>query len=586
MIELLRLFGKELEGYETLSFERLNKISLIRGYFVKPKACTLDTLNYLETIQLNPNATFYKDWDDIINKDRFELLIDQLLHYESTYGTNFESEPYIPNDGNIQLPEMKNIKTIDVISKEEAKNLLLSMAYSPMAMKQETLNDIFSLLDKLAIDIDISLIKNKELKMMWYSHIGQTPSDMEEFVRFLIYKATGKTLLIKSKAVIEELKASTLELNKYITKDNIAKVSSVFYRYKPIFLAFKKDTNKKIINRLRKLAVKNHKPKIQSFWSNCFDKPLVDILNRLGELNNFKKISIIQECLIRDNVKDLSYKPYIIRNGKVYLKEYNNNSQNNKYQEIAEILYWSMIEDLKKKKCKININKDIRLALPSSEKSFIGDYPLYSSVKIDNNTIIGIYWRGEWGARDLDLSFIDAKTSEKIGWNQDFYNSDIIFSGDMTYANPEATELLYFKKGFSGNGIIHVNNYSGENNSEYNLLVAKEPICKENFHKGYMCNHDNIILQAHDKMDSKEKSIAISADGRLYLALLRTGNKCVSNGNNITTEYAQYILKTIKNRLMLEDVLKDAGFTFVDNAEDADIDFSKPTKDMFINLLN
>ena len=248
MIELLRLFGKELEGCATLPFEKLNKISLIRGYFVKPTACTLDTLNYLETIQVNPNATFYKDWDDIINKDRFELLIDQLFHYESTYGTNFESEPYIPNDGNIQLPEMKNIKIIDVISKEEAKKLLLSIVYSPMAMKQETLNDIFSLLDKLALDINISLIKNKELKMMWYSHIGQTPSDMEEFVRFLIYKATGKTLLIKSKEVIEELKDSKLKLNKYITKKNIAKVSSVFYRYKPIFLAFKQGRNKKIIN--------------------------------------------------------------------------------------------------------------------------------------------------------------------------------------------------------------------------------------------------------------------------------------------------------------------------------------------------
>ena len=56
----------------------------------------------------------------------------------------------------------------------------------------------------------------------------------------------------------------------------------------------------------------------------------------------------------------------------------------------------------------------------------------------------------------------------------------------MTCANPEATELLYFKKGFLGNGIIQVNNYNGENNSEYNLLVAKEHIYKENFHKGYM----------------------------------------------------------------------------------------------------
>ena len=41
----------------------------------------------------------------------------------------------------------------------------------------------------------------------------------------------------------------------------------------------------------------------------------------------------------------------------------------------------------------------------------------------------------------------------------------------------------------------------------------------------------------------------------------------------------------INNHLTLRNVLEQANFEFVDNTEDADMDFSKPTKDMFMDLL-
>lgn len=589
MIELLRLFGKEIEGCKTCPFEEVNKMSLKKGYLVKEEACTVDVEKYIDSISVNPNSTFYKTWNDIISKDRFELILDQLLHYASTYGTDFNGTPYIPNDGNISIPDMNNIKVIDTITMEDAANRLCVMLYSGIALKQETLNDIMSVIKKMNISDEISIdkVKNKEAKMLLYDIDGKTPNEAEEFARFLIYKATGSTLLIKSKEVIEAIKESCLPLSYYITKENINMASSVFFRYKPIFLAFKHNKckgNAGIVNRLRKLAIKNNKPKVPSFWSNCLMKASFDdILTKAHELNNFKKIALIETCRARLAIQ-YGYYPYIIRNGKVYMKETQIFPE--RYHPISEILYQSLINSLRKKACSVKLPKYVNLTLPRSEKSFIGDYPLYTEIPIDKDTIVGIYWRNEWGAHDLDLSFIDAKNLNKIGWNSDFYDNDVCFSGDMTDAEPEATELLYFKKRYSGNGIIHVNRFYGNEGSGYNLFVAKEHIEDKSWKENYMCNPDNIILKAHDTMDSKEKSIAIMADGKLYLALLRTGNKRVSVNGNITTEYAHYILNTRTTHLMLEKVLKDAGFTIVGDNDKADIDFSVPTKDKFIQLLS
>ncbi len=590
MIELIRLFGKELESSSSkLDFATVNRKSLPKGYFVTPGACTEETVVYLREITLDPNSTFYRDWGDITSKDRFELLVDQLMHYASTYGTDYSGDAYISNDGAINLPPMDNIKVIDTITREEAIEKLNKMLYSSMAMKQETVNDIIAAAKGLSIDVDIDKVKNKELRMLLCVSFGLVPKNPDEFVRFLVYKATDKTLLIKSKEVINAIKLSDVRLINYITKDNIVSISSVFNRFKPLFLAFKGTSkgNARIVNKLRKLAIKYHKPKVASFWSDMFSHSLHEIRCKVDELNNFKKIALINECYARVHEGILVSKPYIIRNGKMYVTDKLNLDGAIRLTDIIDILLNSLVSSLKSKACKVKLDDNIELTMPTSEKTFIGNYPLYSSVAMDKDTIVGIYWRNEWGARDLDLSYIDAKNRNKIGWNAGFNTDKVIFSGDMTNAEPEATELLYFGHvlDLNDNGIIHVNRYNGSDNAEYNLFVAKEKVEQNNWRKGYMCDPNNILFQCHDKMDSAEKSIAIIANRRIHLASLRTGSGAVSCGSEYTTQYVEYIKDNINNHLTLRNVLEQANFEFVDNTEDADMDFSKPTKDMFMDLL-
>lgn len=596
MIELLRLFGKELRQdvkTDTKIFNRVNGGAIKKGYLVTMGACTEDTVAYLDEIDINPNATFYAAWEDVLSKNRIELLMDQLYHYASTYGTNYEGTPYIPNNIDIDLP-YKELKVIDTMSLEEAQNRILTMVYSSMPMKDNTLDDIISVLKGLSIShlVDIDTIRNRELKLRMYELQNTVPSDPEELVKYIVYRATGSTLVIKSREALVKLKSGFIALSDFINKDNISEISSVFYRYKAIFLALKHthDGNAEVVNKLRRLAKRNHKPMKAPFWNTCFEQTLFNIAKYVDDLSNFKKIALINTINARFANTDSDYQPYIIRNGKIFIKEgshFLKKEEVQKYSQIRDILYESLIRSIRQKKVTVKYNHSINLTLPTSEKTFIGNYPMYSSIKMDIDTIIGIYWKEKWGASDLDLSFIRAGDFTKIGWDSCYFtNASIIFSGDMTSARPEATELLYFKKdeGLAERGLVRVNNYNGENNSKFNLFVAKEKIEERDFKKNYMCDPNNIILKAECFMDSNDKFLGITYDKTLYLATLRFGNNIVSRGSGVADGYSEYISRSAKSMLTLNDVLKDAGFE--DTIIDPDLDFTDPTKDMFMKLLS
>ena len=72
------------------------------------------------------------------------------------------------------------------------------------------------------------------------------------------------------------------------------------------------------------------------------------------------------------------------------------------------------------------------LTCPTSEKNFIGNFPMGTHVSMGPNSVMGIYWRNDWGTRYFDLSFISIYNT-KIGWNSSFYDEqqNVIYSGDM-----------------------------------------------------------------------------------------------------------------------------------------------------------
>ena len=578
MIESLKLFKKEIPNYSFLDFQTVNLEAIKKGFLVTANACTNDTLSYIRSISVNPNATFYKEWQDIFSRTRFELFIDQIKHYLSTYGTNFEGEPYVPNDG-ADVPAIKNLIIIDTITPEEASTRAWSMVTSGIALKEETLNDIESLLDKVQFPITerTEEIKNKEFKLRIYAKYNCVPKDPVELVRYIVYKATGKSLLIKSPEVLRAISTNNLNAYDFITDDNIKEVASVFYRFKPIFLSLKKarSTNHSVINKLRTLAKKYHKPMKQDYWSSALVSEDHQ-LEHLDKLTNFRKVSILEEIFIRTGA-DLTSKPYIIRNGKLFIdKEYKRKSPT----IDGFILYQSLVSSLIPKACKVKLPKDIVLTVPKSEKSFIGEFPLYSYIDMIPGSTFGIYWKSVDGADDLDLSALPV-SGGKIGWNVSYNSNGITYSGDMTSANPEATELLRFNKD-AVDCLLKVNKYRGTADSKYNFFVAKVDV-DQSLPINYMVDPNDILFTVSDTI-SGEKCPAIIVNGKLYLANVTTGMDSVSSeGKGL--EYITYLQKTAPFHLTLEGLLRDSGFTIVNDDEECDLDLSIPIKDKIINLL-
>jgi len=99
---LIKMFNAALvEGQPTISeFKAVNTKALQLGYLVPQEICNASVLSFLTEQTINPNATFYKTFEDVTSKSHLELLFDQVLHYLTTYGTGFEmGNGYVPNDG-------------------------------------------------------------------------------------------------------------------------------------------------------------------------------------------------------------------------------------------------------------------------------------------------------------------------------------------------------------------------------------------------------------------------------------------------------------------------------------------------------
>lgn len=587
-ISVIKLFNKALSG-NSVSFSEVNKLAVKVGYIVDPRCCTVEVLEFLKSLPVNINATFYKSWNDIISKNRFELFLDQIRHYASTYGTDFQGEVWTPNEGSDQ-PDYTDFKVITPITIEEVNTRCCEMLYTGIPLNENTLRMVLELIT----DVDIEKVKNKEAMMSLHKKFGTVPKDNVEFVRFLVFLATNKTLLIKDKTTLAALKVANINLSELVEAFGIEKLSEIFFRFKTIFLSLGKiKGNKVVVNRLRRLANKYHKPMKVGFFENILGLSSlpVGLQERLKECSNYKKVTLLQTILIRQ--KELDMRFFGIRNGKLWAKEEKSKIRGY-YDELYAHVYNSLIISLSEKACEIKLPLEVKITLPTSEKSFIGNYPLGTSFNLSNtDRIVGIHWRGDEGARDIDMS-LHSIDGRKYGWNADYTddNKSVIYSGDMTFANPEAVELFYGNKGMTP-CIVKVNRFSGGDKAKFRLFLATETITDmvkdyeidpyNDKYKNYMVNPNNILFMIDCEMNAKEKSVGVITGDKFILAEFKTGNKIVS-GSSITNKYTEYALSTLDCYLDLEKVLTDAGYT-INSGNEPDIDLTKLSKDTLISLL-
>ena len=216
------------------------------GYVIEPGALWAKDriVNYYKKEALNGNdlnKTFHKSWKKIKNSDRAELFIHQILHYLTTYGTDFQTEAYIPDEV-LKVPKTKIVfKVIKSYIKEELTEKCLAMLRSGMALKEDTLDDLLSVLaDELGYTFTGSEgIRNKEAVVKIADLYGVIPRDFMGFFRYIIYRSTNSALIIKNKETIEAIKGSSYNPTAQFKKFGLDRLAENFNRFKPLFLAYK-----------------------------------------------------------------------------------------------------------------------------------------------------------------------------------------------------------------------------------------------------------------------------------------------------------------------------------------------------------
>ena len=599
---LIKAFGVcTAESLQVKDIKGFLEKALQKGFIVNPMVANRDMVEFIKSESVNYNSTFYKNWNDMRSRSRLEQLIDQLIHYASTYGTNFQGEAWTLNDNDQDIPEFNTYKVIDAATPAEVVERCFSILTSGIALSQEMVDAIVDYIGNhyLPEGAVIDDIQNREAMVKICDMLDVRPTTAVELVRWMVYKATNGTLLIKDRNTNIGIRSNSLAVNfNRFTEDELYQLSTVFFRFKPIFLAFKNSVNSPIINKLRRMANKNHKPMKESFWQTVLgvEKYYGEIDERVKELNNFKIIALIQT--INERLVEHDKNVYFIRNGKAWVKD-NNNADNNHtvyLVTVREILYRALIERLSHKSGLFKYPKSIDIACPVSEKKFAGNLPYGSAYKMSNHNYFGIYWRESDGTRDFDLSFND-KNGYKIGWNAAYRNGDdILFSGDMTSAKPDATEVLYFRGGCKNEGTLWCNRFSGAEGSKYRYFMGRQEI--DNLDRNYMVDPNTVEFEEWTKSDNAQEMMGVVFDNKIYPCKFGFGHSIVSSSFG-SVEKFNVMKRKLMSTLDLKQVLLDAGFTewhegmtIIDPTDMSetpltpDYDFTNMDKDTLIKLFS
>lgn len=558
------------------------------------------------------NQTFHKSLNTVAETDIINLYIQQIVHYFSTYG--FESlgitdgKVYIP-DEKLRVPVLEEGTTLTYISKIEESELrekLTDLVQSGIALSKQTIKDIITLSDY--INVKIYEIKNKEVRTALYSKYNIVPKDGVEFIRFLIFKLTGNTLLIKDNITLNMLSSSEIELRyKYLTeyreRYNLKELAKIFNRYKEIFIALKVNKNKlvysfkieevveinKIINLISKLSKKYHEPFVNNDKLSNVAKYLNSNDLTTEELNKENIWKVIRAGnYINFDTSNSPLRLYKIRNGKIFTKQ-NRRRVDDAISSVS--LFYNNITDRVKKNIKdktIYIPDNIDYAVPQSEKKFIGNIPFDSTIFIDKTKgfLVGIHWNNlkidelHEERVDIDLKLLSNKY--QIGWNARYRDRDskLLYTGDMTDAiisKGGASEYIYidgsledalltFKVNLFTSHVVPV---------PFDIIIAYAPNVEKikDQMENYVINPNDIICKFSSEIEvgKREQSIGIFSTGftknKFIITQLCSGNVPVSRNGKLDDQVRFYLNDYLKVNYSLKNVLMKAGVNIVDSPE-------------------
>lgn len=444
-------------------------------------------------------SSFHKSWNKVATAPIEQLVAEQIVHYFSTYGMEslgFNSINYIPVEKIFidldKAPSIDAFTVIHVLTDDELKHEITNYIYNVSAPNKDLVGYITCLL-RYVSDIDVDSIRSFEIKAIYCDVHNVVPTNSQDFLRLAIYKASNGnvTSLVKDEKTINLLKSFSTKLTaeSMFEHTDLVKLSESFFRFKPLFLAFKNNKNlANKINKLRRLANTNHKPVTGFTVSN--------LMNLLALGKKEDAVKIIEKANIRELVKLINFARYetiakdhiySVRNGKVFIK-IEDNENNINVIRLTNLLWLNDICTNRLKSILNNyysgkvfyIPNTVEYTAPVSEKQMSGIFPYGTKIKLpeDANAIcIGGHWFNSDTCR-IDLDFHLNSVNGSFGWNSGYRSSenDILFSGDMTDAPKPygAVEAFRISSKVKDAYILSVNIYNISGEVPFDLLFTKD----------------------------------------------------------------------------------------------------------------
>lgn len=591
---------KELELYKMYVAEPVEKgssVSSTKYGFMTSKPVNGDDLlaiaQYYNTHKLDSSALkktlFTKS--ELTDVSLINKIYKQLLHYIS--GGNFGTQTF-EHEG-----RKFTFDIVQIVTKEELLEAIEKDIYNSKPLSEEKVKGIYDICAKYEFKLDYTKIKNNEFKAILLLNATYKFNSIsgDDVLRAIIKEITGNTLLIKSKSVIEALykfnnTASEKKVYSLLVNYSV-ELSQVFNRHKKLILALKNNSTSMAytINKISKLSKKNHvpiKPALNKIffakYMNASDDTLMNIVSDLKKLTTIDKLKLINHA--ETLLSGLENRVFIIRNGKVFIKEEDYKTRINRVKGIKKVLLKSLIDnDLKHLKGKvIKYPENIDYGLPISEKKSVGHLPFNTTFYATNKEmylVAGMYWENRWGAHDLDLSTVSI-SGKRVGWGQvSTYSSGVLFSGDITNAPDGAIEYIANE---SEEPVILLNNlYSGNSGSKFKVVVGESSVVSRN--QQYF---DNSFAELDSKFTDSSKCMSIGAlyEDKFVLYSLSLGNKAVSSKKDKAV--LPYMLV---EHMKLKELLEMAGATITTSATelmdfiDVDLSLENVTFDKLSNLL-
>lgn len=496
------------------------------------------------------NSTFYKRFSDVENSSEWRLRFDQLIHYLTTYGRDIVGQD--GTSGSYEPEYLKNINFdvthelvyIEAMNKDRLHEKVKNMLISGMALKEETIRDLAEVIDAFHVDVDfINEIKNREFTMILCEKLGLLPENFDDFVRFLNYIVTQNTMIVvqSGDAIIHfknSLRWNTVKQHKisscikqYADEHGVKALASGIRRYYDWFVIMHKyvdSESRSAINKAFHLS-KNHKNRVHRF------KPVLDRVLGL-HLKQSQIENAIDNATVYKLFKVLNYlnawestgpRLYRIRNGKNWLTmpkvtslkeavakftdddmdEYTEKSE--RVSLVKALIRNTLINRLGDWSNKLfYIPEGVKLALPTSEKTFVGSLPYLSSIEFTSeNAIAGVAWEKEC---DLDLHGMCIDGSH-IGWNSSYNSSGVTFSGDMTHTNRYhyAAEFFKLDKHIEKPILVQITNFSGGHDAPIDVFVSADHSISTDSSQGVAKQLNEKSIMFKDKMDEDNKTLMV-----------------------------------------------------------------------------